>query len=411
MSPRQAAPGSADRQRNVCASQEESEHGPAMTEPSSATAAPKRVRYTSVDTFRGVVLSLMIFVAPATGLAGHYPMLGHAEWNGITVGDLVFPSFLVTSGLSLSFLLRAPLKRTTYARLVRRLVMLLVLGMAYNAYGSTWLDLSELRFTGVLQMIGISGACAAVLILLLRRWTETDRVCLLTGLATAILVVYGLGLSRGSCEPTDRCSGYFDIDTALVGASHLYRGGQVGFDPEGIMASLAAAAFVLFGFSAGTLLRRHGNVSGRATVAGVGSLAAYCLAGGIVLSPWMLPNKRLMTPAFVMCTTAIALAACCVVYLIVDARSGDGVQLSPRPWTWPLVALGRNALVVYLLERFLYQSAKLVNVGDQSLQSLLLDDLLPFGIPRAHLLYSAIVLAIILCVTGALHRRRAYWAL
>lgn len=47
--------------------------------------------------------------------------------------------------------------------------MLIVLGMAYNAYGGTWLDLSDLRFTGVLQMIGISGATAAAMILLLRK--------------------------------------------------------------------------------------------------------------------------------------------------------------------------------------------------------------------------------------------------
>lgn len=353
----------------------------------------------------------MIFVAPATGLAGHYPMLEHAEWNGITIGDLVFPSFLVTSGLSLSFLLRTPLKRATYARLARRLVLLVVLGLVYNAYGSTWLDLSELRFTGVLQMIGISSGCSAVVILSLRKWTGTDRVCLLMGTATVLVVAYGIGLGGSVCAPAGRCSGYIGIDTALLGASHVYRGGAAGFDPEGIMASLAAAAFVLFGFCAGTVLRRHGSINRRKTVVGIGALAAYCVTSGAALAVWMLPNKRLMTPAFVMFTTAIALAAFGVLYLLTDALTGDrsgGVQ---RSWNWLLVALGRNALLVYLLERFLYQTARLVDVGDQSLQSLLLNDLLPFGVPRAHLIYSAIILAIILCVTGSLHRQRAYWAL
>ncbi|WP_419839469.1 hypothetical protein [Candidatus Poriferisodalis sp.] len=353
----------------------------------------------------------MIFVAPATGLAGHYPMLGHAEWNGITIGDLVFPSFLVTSGLSLSFLLRAPLVRATYARLIRRLLALIVLGLAYNAYGDTWLDLSDLRFTGVLQMIGISGACAAFLILIARKWSETDRVGLLIGIATAMLVAYGIGLYSGSCGPAGRCSVYSGIDAALLGASHLYRGGQAGFDPEGIMASLAATAFVLFGFSAGTMLQRHGSLDFRKVLMGVGALVAYCLASGLALSLWMLPNKRLMTPAFVMFTTAIALAAFGIIYLLMDARSDNHSEQRNRRWVWLSVALGRNALVVYLLERMLYQTAKFVHFGDRSVQTLLLDDFLPFGIPRAHLIYSGIVLVIILGVTGTLHRRRAYWAL
>ena len=410
MEPYQAALDRVERQQSLAAdAASESSSATSGTPPSAAS--PQRVRYASVDIFRGAVLGLMIFVAPATGLAGHYPMLGHAEWNGITIGDLVFPSFLVTSGLSLSFLLRAPLVRATYARLIRRLLMLIVLGLAYNAYGDNWLDLSDLRFTGVLQMIGISGACAAFLILIVRKWSGTDHVGLLIGMATVMLVAYGIGLYSGSCGPARRCSAYVDIDAALLGASHLYRGGQAGFDPEGVMASLAATAFVLFGFSAGTMLQRHGSLDFRKVLMGVGALAVYCLASGLALSLWMLPNKRLMTPAFVMFTTAIALAAFGIIYLVMDARSGNHSEQRQRRWMWPFVALGRNALVVYLLERILYQTAKFVYVGERSVQTLLLDDFLPFGIPRAHLLYSGIVLAIILCVTGTLHRRRAYWAL
>ncbi len=373
---------------------------------------PQRSRYVSVDSFRGLLLSLTV-VAPIA----EYPLLKHAEWNGITVTDTVFPAFLVTSGLSLSFLLRTPLKSAVPARLARRLLLLVALGLAYNAYGTTWFTLSDLRFTGVLQMIGISGACAAVLILLLRVWTGSDRVGLLMGVATAIVVAYGLGLEfgRSSCEPVGRCSGYMGIDAALLGASHLYRGGSAGHDPEGLMASLAAAAFVLVGFSAGTVLQRHGTASRSKTVTGVSALAVYCLAIGAALSVWTLPNKRLMTPAFVMLTSAVALATFAVLYLIIDARATEGTgersSHARQRWTWPAVALGRNALLVYLLDRFLYQSARLVSFGDTSLRDLLLEDFLPFGIPRNYLVYAALVLAIIVVVTAALHRRRAYWAL
>lgn len=39
-----------------------------------------------------------------------------AEWDGITMNDWIFPAFLVTGGLSLSFLLRNPSKSATYRR-------------------------------------------------------------------------------------------------------------------------------------------------------------------------------------------------------------------------------------------------------------------------------------------------------
>jgi len=129
----------------------------------SDEAASGRARFASVDTFRGAVLALMLFT-PATG-AGGYAWLRHAEWDGLTASDWLFPTFLVTSGLSLSFLLRDVPTRATYTRLIRRLVLLVAAGLIYNAYGSSWFDLSELRFTGRLQMIGLSCARAAAVVL------------------------------------------------------------------------------------------------------------------------------------------------------------------------------------------------------------------------------------------------------
>ena len=47
-----------------------------------------RVRFASLDTFRGVTITLMIFVNFS---GGGYWFFRHSKWNGLTVADLVFP--------------------------------------------------------------------------------------------------------------------------------------------------------------------------------------------------------------------------------------------------------------------------------------------------------------------------------
>ena len=378
--------------------------------------APRHTRFASVDTFRGAVLALMLFT-PATGATG-YAWLRHAEWDGLTASDWLFPTFLVTSGLSLSFLLRdrsnrpGQPTRVTYGRLVRRLLLLIVAGLLYNAYGASWLNLSELRFTGVLQMIGVAGAVAAAAVLVGRAIGGGQKIWWVVALATAITLLYGVGLDVASCEPAGRCSPYHSVDTALLGDSHVYRGGQAGWDPEGIVASLASSALVLYGFAAGVLLQRYGRSSRLETLARIGILAALCYVGGLAAAQWMPANKRLLTPAFLLLAAGTALAAFCVIYLLVDVARGNAADGRPRSgWAWPFIALGRNALIVFLAERFLLQTARHVHLGDRSLQERLLEDVLPFDEPVVHLAYTTLLLLIVTLILGALHRRRLYLAL
>lgn len=414
---------------------------------SDVVADAARHRYASIDTFRGAVLGLML-LTPATGQSDDFPWLRHAPWHGFTVSDWVFPAFLVTSGLSLSFLLRDPPTPTTYRRLIRRLIVLIAVGLIYNAYGASWLDLSNVRFTGVLQMIGIAGAVAAAVVLASRTAFGEDRVWWILALATAITAAYGLGLDAASCEPIDRCSPYFNIDTSVLGTSHVYRSGQVGWDPEGIVASIAAASLVLYGYAAGVILRRHGRPNPAAPQPGathspngpanrlaaalrLAVLAALCLVGGLAATQWIPLNKRLLTPSFVLLASGIALAAFCAIHLLVDGPSRNprpqpNAEPNPEPrpppqpnphqpqsrrWTWPFIALGRNALLVFLLERFLLQTARSVHIGDRSIQERLLEDVLPLEAPAVHLAYTTVLLLVVVATASVMHRRRLHLAL
>ena len=62
-------------------------------------------RLASLDVLRGLAVAGMILVVTPGDWGAAYPQLQHAEWNGWTLADMVFPTFLfsVGFGLALSF--------------------------------------------------------------------------------------------------------------------------------------------------------------------------------------------------------------------------------------------------------------------------------------------------------------------
>jgi hypothetical protein len=81
---------------------------PSMTAPSSAKAIrPASSRVESVDFFRGLAIIGMIIVNnPGSSEEQLYTPLNHAEWNGWTPTDLIFPFFLFAMGVSLAYSIR-----------------------------------------------------------------------------------------------------------------------------------------------------------------------------------------------------------------------------------------------------------------------------------------------------------------
>src|ERR1700740_777039 len=89
-------------------------HQPA-TQPSSpatsvTTRAPARVL--SVDVLRGLTIALMILVNDPGDSAPTSAQLEHANWNGFTLTDLVFPNFLFMVGASIIFSLQSRIARS-----------------------------------------------------------------------------------------------------------------------------------------------------------------------------------------------------------------------------------------------------------------------------------------------------------
>lgn len=287
-----------------------------------------------------------------------YPWLRHSPWDGMRVADVVFPAFLFMVGASASLA-----DRVDGRRLAKRTVLLVVMGLLFNAWGTSGADLSTLRLTGVLQMIAVAGLLTGLVTRFVRRPAAVGALGV--GLAVAHgLVVSHVPVDCGADRLDPGCSVGWAVDRHVFGLAHLYRQGLAGHDPEGLLTTVfGATAVVLLGWAAGRFLHRDGGF------APAGALAAACLAGaGVAALVWPL-NKRAWTPTF-----SLLLAGGCIVVLVALAAALDGrAHRRPQPLRWTLTALGRNALLVYVGQHVVLTALLTTPSGEATLATAILD--------------------------------------
>ncbi|HLO48898.1 MAG TPA: DUF5009 domain-containing protein [Kamptonema sp.] len=307
------------------------------------------MRLTSLDVFRGVAIASMILVNNPGSWDYVYPPLDHAEWNGCTPTDLVFPFFLFAVGAAMSFSLskytegNQP-KSTIYWRIVRRAALLFLLGLLLNT-SSIFLDVllngspienfSKIRILGVLQRISLAYFLAAIAILNLReRNLRILTATLLLGYWGALTLIPVPGYGQGLLTPEGNLGAY--LDRLILGTQHLYRQGQ--FDPESLLGTLPAIATVLMGYFTTQWLQIQ-PIKTRTSL----SLAIFGLCCLVIGQLWgfLFPiNKQLWTSSYVLFTAGWALLLLAVCYETIEVRR----------WQWgrPFEVMGLNAIFVFV---------------------------------------------------------------
>src|ERR1700760_210163 len=111
-------------------------------------AAGTQTRLISLDVLRGITIAFMILVNNNGDERYAYWPLKHAQWNGWTPTDLVFPTFLFVAGLPLVFsfdsrLAKGISKASLFMHAVRRSIILFALGLLIN--GFPFFHLSPMR--------------------------------------------------------------------------------------------------------------------------------------------------------------------------------------------------------------------------------------------------------------------------
>jgi predicted acyltransferase len=297
---------------------------------------------------------MLIASVSVNSLIATAPWFDHAVWASVHPIDVIFPLFVTLSGCGLAFAMRNTVK---VGPLLRRVVVLLIVGLLYNAVVSNVWNWDDWRLTGVLQLYAVVVLVMGLLHLVTRSWVGWVVITVVLSAAhTTLLAVYATACPSGLL--TRQCNPSGPIDVFVFGTSHIYSSGLAGHDPEGLVAIFGALVSASAGATVGHLLlsmrdRARQIRSGPeiATVpllvAAFGFLllsrvvsAAPELAGGVAI-PAM---KRLWTAPFALEVAAVGAVLLLIGHLLLDRQD---VGRARSVFSYPLLALGRNSLLVY----------------------------------------------------------------
>lgn len=320
--------------------------------PAVLVPAPRLV---SLDVFRGLTVMLMIIVNNPGDWGHIYPPLEHAEWNGCTPTDLVFPSFLFIVGVSLAYALAgakaagAP-AGPVLAKVARRAATLFALGVLTSLYPH--FDFDTVRIMGVLQRIGLVYFGCSVCYLLTGWRTQAALVAaLLVGYAVLLQLVPVPGHGPANLQPETNLGAW--LDRTLLTEPHLWKTSRT-WDPEGLLGTLPALATGLLGALAGQWLRTVRPP--RAKLLGLVAAGGLAIGAGLLWGRWFPINKALWTSSYVLYTGGLALLLLALLYWLCDVRGA-------RWWTALPVAAGVNAIAVFFGSAILSRTLGLLQLA------------------------------------------------
>lgn len=321
---------------------------------------PTNGRLISLDALRGFVMFWIMsgeHIIHALAKAAPIPIflwmssqLHHAEWNGITFYDMIFPVFLFVAGVSMPYSFEKKMslagvstpqelpskeKRKIYLSMLRRTIILVLLGFVVN--GLLRFDgFDHTRFASVLGRIGIAWFFAGMIYLNFDFkkqfiWFLGILVGYYAAMKWIPVPEFGAGVltKEGSLE------GYIDR-LVLPGRLH-----STVYDPEGIFSTLPAISTALLGVFTGTFLKTKNQFSINAKLILMALTSVLLIIAGLIWDIDFPINKHLWTSSFVCFVGGFSILFFVFFYLIIDL-SGF------HKWAFPLILIGSNSILIYI---------------------------------------------------------------
>ncbi|MCD0466031.1 acyltransferase family protein [Flavobacterium sp. ENC] len=317
-------------------------------------------RLISLDALRGFVMFWIMSgehiihalakTAPIPVFLWMSSQLHHAEWNGITFYDMIFPVFLFVAGVSMPYSFEKKMhlagvktpkdlprneKRKIYLSMLKRTCILVVLGFVVN--GLLRFDgFDQTRFASVLGRIGLAWFLAGIIYL---NFDLKKQLIWFFGILIGYYVAmkwipvpdFGAGVltKEGSLE------GYIDR-LFLPGRLH-----SKVYDPEGILSTIPAIATALLGVFTGTFLKAKGAFSVEVKLLLMALTAVVLISAGLIWDSNFPINKHLWTSSFVCFVGGFSILFFVFFYLIIDL-------FGFHKWAFPLILIGSNSILIYI---------------------------------------------------------------
>jgi predicted acyltransferase len=326
-------------------------------------------RFYSLDVFRGATVALMILVNNPGSWSHIYAPLEHAPWHGATPTDLVFPFFLFAVGNALAFVLprlEAAGEGVFWRKILKRTLLIFFIGLLLNwmpfikwdgdhivfkpwQYIDANGNAAGVRILGVLQRIALAYFSASVIIYYFK---------IRGAFVAACIILLGYWFLCVAANPSDPFSlqGWFgtNIDRAILGDAHMYKGEGVVFDPEGLMSLFAAIVQVIFGYFAGNYILQKGKT--HEMVNGLFVAGCVLVFAGFMWDMVFPINKKIWTSSYTVYTTGLALLTLSVLIYIIEFKNWRGW------WSKFFDVFGKNPLFIFVLSGVLPRLLGLIRI-------------------------------------------------
>jgi predicted acyltransferase len=320
------------------------------TPPVPAPTPPaKSVRIMSLDALRGFDMFWIIGgdeLVKALAKANDHPymhemgeQMEHVAWRGFHFEDLIFPMFIFIVGASLVFSLGRMIqqhgRKAAVSRIIRRAILLYVLGIFY--YGGFSGSYERIRLLGVLQRIAICYLFAGLIFCFFGlRGRLFCCLGLLVGYWAVMTFVPAPGSTAGDFQEGTNLANW--VDKAYL----PLRKWDKTHDPEGLLSTLPAIAGCLIGVFAGVVLADPNKSN-------IKKVLLFALAG-IVLAglgwTWDLQFpviKKIWTSSFVLVACGYSLLLLAFFHLVIETWN---LRLWARPFVW----IGMNPITLYMID-------------------------------------------------------------
>jgi predicted acyltransferase len=371
-------------------------------------AAPPKERLVALDVFRGMTVAGMLLVNDPGTWSAIYPPLEHAEWNGATPTDYIFPFFLFIVGIAIPLGLgkrveEGGINKNIYLKIFRRFALIFLLGLFLN--GFPFFDFSILRIPGVLQRIAVCYLVVS-LVFIHTNWKQQ------TIIGISLLFIYWALMTLinvPGCEVTTindkACNLAAYVDRSVFGLNHIWRSAKV-YDPEGILSTIPAIVTTISGVLTGVWLKTKRTDLEK--VSGMFFYGIVLTAIGLCWHSFFPINKALWTSSYVVYTTGLALCFLGFCYWLVDIKNY-------KKWTKPFVIFGVNALALFVFSGLTSRILGVIKVTgaegkETSVQGWIFQTIfLPFAAPiNASLMFAICYIFLWLFLMWLLYRKRIF---
>jgi predicted acyltransferase len=331
-------------------------------------------RLLSLDVLRGITIAGMILVNNPGSWGSIYAPLRHAQWNGLTPTDLVFPFFMFIMGVSMFLSYKKfdfKFTAQTFSKLLRRSVLLFLIGVALNWFGlfsgtlrGLWTEdltffdkigqaannFESLRILGVLQRLALVSFFGSLAVLIFK----PKRVLWISAI---LLGFYWILIAASNSFEQNSSSLVAIIDRAVLGIRHMYTdhlpdGSAVVFDPEGVLSTLPCIAHVLIGVWAGKLISEVKENGVR--IQKLFIFGTIILFLGFLLQYGFPINKKIWSSSFVLTTCGLASLLLALLIWLIDIKA-------KKNWSVFFESFGVNPMFIYVVAAVL--SVMLGNIG------------------------------------------------